>query len=92
MEISEDAATAVVQCLRQHAQRAQIGVREHADLASALAQAIELEYVNGMEWGFYDQEQSRDISYSVSLPSTPLGLAILMQSSHGHFSLVTGCW
>ena len=64
VEIADEAVAAIVQSLQKQAPHAQI--QQHHNLAAALIQDVEFEYVNGMEWGFHNAELNEDIAYSVT--------------------------
>lgn len=70
VDTGDEAVGAIVQSLQRQAPHAQI--QQHLDLAAALIQDVEFEYLNGMEWGFHNAELNQDIAYSVSCISAML--------------------
>ena len=66
MDIGDEAVAAIMQSLKQQAGHMQTDVVQHPDLAEAMLQSVEFEYVDGMEWGFHCAEERKDIAYSVS--------------------------
>ena len=70
MDIGDAAMQSIVSSMKEQADRLQIAVQEHADLGNAMLQSVKFEYLNGMEWGFHDEQLHKDIAYSVSYWST----------------------
>lgn len=66
MDVDGAALQAIMASLREQAVRVCAPVQEHANPRSAFLQSTPVEYVNGMEWGFHDVGQYKDIPYSVS--------------------------
>ena len=78
LDIGDEAIACIVSVLQQQQQQGAHGVvRQHPDLAAAMLQGVQFEYVNGMEWGFYNAELQTDVSYSVSCIPHSCGTASL---------------